>query len=109
MGGVELFLGGAAALAVLSLVVKAKIRIKTAQTAAEITRLGTSPVSLFGRVLVTALAIVGVQWVVLTHSDNVALRWIVLGLPALIAAYALTKSLTVMQIGPSRRRGGGSR
>jgi hypothetical protein len=108
--GVELFLGGMAALAVLWVVVKAQAGVRRAQAAAEIARVGTSPVSLLGRVLVTALVIVGVQWLVLTHSTNVTLRCVVLGLPALATAYTLVKALTVVQVNPTRRgRGGGRR
>jgi hypothetical protein len=57
-------------------------------------------------VVVTALVIVGVQWLVITHSDNLLLWWVVLGFPALITAYTLTKALTVVQISTSQRRGG---
>jgi hypothetical protein len=106
MGGGELFLGGVAALAVVSVVVKAQAGVKRAQAAAEIVRVGTSPVSLVGRVLVTALVIVGVQWLVLTHNDNATLRWVVLGFPALVTAYTLTKALTVVEINPTRKGGG---
>lgn len=109
MSGVEVFLGGMAALAVLTVVVKARAGVKRAQAAAEIARVGTSAVSLFGRVLVTALVIMGAQWLVLTHAPNVALRWVALGFPALVAAYTLVKALTVVEINPSRRRGGGRR
>src|SRR5204863_2944683 len=58
MSGVELFLGGFAALAVLSVVVKARAGAKKARAAAEIARVGTSPVSLVGHVLITAGLIV---------------------------------------------------
>jgi hypothetical protein len=109
MNGAELFLGGMVALAVLTIVVKAKANVRRAQAAAEIARVGTSPFSLVGRVLVTALVIVGVQWLVLTHSSNLTLRWVVLGFPALVTAYTLVKALTVVQINPPRRRGGGRR
>ena len=107
MSGVVLFLGGVAALAVISVIVKARAGVKSAQAAAEIAQVGTSPVSLIGRVVATALVIVGVQWLVITRSDNVVLWWVVLGFPALITAYTLTKALTVMQISTSQRRGGG--
>jgi hypothetical protein len=107
MSGVVLFLGGVAALAIISSIVKARAGVKSAQAAAEIARVGTSPVSLVGRVVVTALVIVGVQWFVISHSENVLLWWVVLGFPALITAYTLTKALTVMQISTSQRRGGG--
>lgn len=106
MNGVELFLGGAVALAVLYLVVKARAGVKRAQAAADIVQVGTSPVSLFGRVLVTALVIVGAQWLVFTHSQNITLKFVALGLPALVTAYVLVKALTVIQVNPSRRAGG---
>ncbi|MCA1670676.1 MAG: hypothetical protein LC799_00210 [Actinobacteria bacterium] len=105
MNGAELFLGGMAALAVTAVVVKAKAGVRRAQAAADIARTGTSPVSLVGRVLVTALVIVAVQWLVLTHNDNATLRWVVLGFPALVTAYTLTKALTVVEINPSRKGG----
>jgi hypothetical protein len=106
VNGPELFLGGMAALAVLYVVVKARAGAKRAQAAAEIAQVGTSPVSLFGRVLVTALVIAGVQWLVLTHSANLTARFVVLGVPALVTAYTLVKALTVVQVNPSRRAGG---
>jgi hypothetical protein len=109
MSGVELFLGGMAALAILTVVIKARAGVQRARAAAEIARVGTSPVSLVGRVLVTALVIVGVQWLVINHSGNVTLRWVVLGFPALVTAYTLTKALTVVEINPSRRGRGGRR
>jgi hypothetical protein len=56
-------------------------------------------------VLFTALVIGGVQWLVLTHSANPTLRFVVLGFPALVTAYALTKALTVVQVNGSRRAG----
>ena len=107
MSGVVLFLGGVAALAVISVIVKARAGVKSAQAAAEIAQGGTSPVSLIGRVVPNALVIVGVQWLVITRSDNVLLWWVVLGFPALVTAYTLTKALTVVQISTSQRRGGG--
>jgi hypothetical protein len=56
-------------------------------------------------VLTTALVIVGVQWLVITHPSNHMLFWVTLGLPALMASYTLTKALTVFEIHP-RHRGG---
>jgi hypothetical protein len=104
--GAELFFGGMAALALVLVVVKARAGVKRAQVAAEIARVGTSSVSLVGRVLVTTLVIVGVQWLVITHADNATLRWVVLVLPALVTAYTLTRALTVVEVTSSRRRGG---
>jgi glycerol uptake facilitator-like aquaporin len=105
MNGAELFLGGMVALAVTSVVIKAKAGVRRAQAAADIARAGTSPVSLVGRVLVTALVIVGVQWLVISHGGNVTLRCVVLGFPALVTAYTLTKALTVVEINPARKGG----
>ena len=107
MSGVELFLGGIAALAVLSVVLKARTGIKKARAAAEIARVGTSPVSLVGHVLITAGLIVGAQWLVITYAaSNTTLLLVVLAVPALFAAYPVTKALTVMQVGPTRSGGG---
>jgi hypothetical protein len=104
----ELFLGGMAAFAVLALVVKARAGTKRARVAAEIAQVGTSAVSLAGRVLVTAGVIVGAQWLVITYvAHNTTLLLVVLAVPALFAAYTLTKALTVTEVRPSR--GGGRR
>jgi hypothetical protein len=105
MSGVELFLGGIAALAVLSVVVKARAGVKKARAAAEIARVGTSPISLVGHVLITAGLIVGA--LVITYAaSNTTLLLVVLAVPALFAAYPVTKALTVMQVGPTRSGGG---
>jgi hypothetical protein len=61
--------------------------------------------SLTGRVLGTAGAIVGVQWLVITHPGNTTLLLVVLGLPALFAAYTLTRALTVTGVDGPRRKG----
>jgi hypothetical protein len=106
VNGVELFLGGMAALGVLSVVVKAKAGARRAAAAAEIARVGASPVSLFGRVLFTALVILGVQWLAITHPGNRAVLLAVLGFPSLVTAFVLVKALTVTEIRPSRTRGG---
>ncbi|TWF80036.1 hypothetical protein FHX44_115973 [Pseudonocardia hierapolitana] len=110
MTGSELFLGGVAALAVLSMVVKARAGVKRARVAAEIARVGANPVSLLGRVLTTASAIVGAQWVVIIYAvSNTTLLLAVLAAPALVAAYTLTRATTAMQLGPAARPGGGRR
>jgi apolipoprotein N-acyltransferase len=101
MNGGELFLGGMAAFALLAVTIKAQTGMRRARAAADIARVGTSAVSLIGRVFTTALMIVGVQWLVITHPSNPTLLWVVLGLPALLASYTLTKALTVFEIRPS--------
>ncbi|MGH3979576.1 MAG: hypothetical protein ACRDRZ_11345 [Pseudonocardiaceae bacterium] len=103
MNGGELFLGGMAAFALLAIAVKAQSGARRARAAADIARVGTSAVSLLGRVLTTALVIVGVQWLVIAHSSNHTLLWVVLALPALLASYTLTRALTVFEIRPSTR------
>lgn len=105
----ELFLGGVAALAVLIVIVKTSASTRRARAAAEIARVGTSVVSLAGRVVLTAGLIVGVQWVVITHTTDTTLLLVVLGLPALLAAYTLTKALTVTTVRTSSRGWGGRR
>jgi apolipoprotein N-acyltransferase len=109
MGGAELLLGGVAALAVVSLVVKARAGVRRPQAAAEIARVGTSPASLLGRIVGLAVVIVGVQWLVVTHSSNHTLVWVVLGLPALVVAYTLTKATTKSEVRSSSSRGRGRR
>lgn len=103
MNGGELFLGGMATFALLAVTVKAQAGARRARAAAEIARVGTSAVSLLGRVLTTMLVIVAVQWLVITHPSNHTLLWVVLGLPALLASYTLTKALTVFEIHPRGR------
>lgn len=105
--GSELFLGGMTTFAVMTMVIKARTRVKRARAAAEIARVGTSAVSLASRVLLTAGGIVGVQWLVITYAvTNTTLLLIVLSAPALFAAHTLTKALTVTEIRSSR---GGAR
>jgi apolipoprotein N-acyltransferase len=101
MNGAELFLGGMAAFALIAITVKGQTGIQRAREAADIARVGTSAVSLIGRVLTTGLVILGVQWLVITHPFNQTLLWVVLGLPALLASYTLTKALTIFEIRPS--------
>ena len=75
--------------------------------AEEAARAGARLLSLFGRVLFTAGLIVGVQWIVLANAaDNRGLLLAVLGLPALFAAHALTKALTVTTVDTPQGRGG---
>ncbi|MDX3662896.1 hypothetical protein PV646_36830 [Streptomyces sp. ID05-26A] len=77
---------------------------RRAKAAAGAARAGARLLSLTGRVLLMAGAIVGVQWVVITHPGDTTLLLVVLGLPALFAAYTLTKALTITaQEGPRGR------
>ncbi len=109
MNGGELFLGGMAAFALLAITVKARGGVRRARAAADVARVGTSAASLIGRVLTTALVIVGVPWLLITHPSDQTLLWVALGLPALLASSTLTKALTVTEIRPSSRDRGGRR
>lgn len=83
---------------------------RRARAAADSARAGARLVSLTGRVLFMAALMVGVQWIVITHSDNLTLLLVVLALPDLIAAYVLTRALTVSTMdGPVGRRWGDRR
>ena len=105
----ELFLGGMATLAVLAMVGKLWAGRRRARVAREIARVGTGVVSLVRRVLLTAAGIVGAQWLVITYAAaHLTLLLVVLALPALFAAYTLTKALTVTEI-RSTSRGGARR
>jgi uncharacterized membrane protein len=83
-----------------------RITARTARRAAETARAGARLVSLAGRVGVTAGLIGGVQWLVITHPGNTTLLWVVLGVPALLAGYTLTRALTVTTSDVPRHRGG---
>ncbi|WP_236791853.1 hypothetical protein [Amycolatopsis sp. GM8] len=88
----------------LALVVVWRSGARRARRAAETARTGVRAVSLAGRVLLTAASMVGVQWLVVTHTSDLTLRLGVLALPDLIAAYVLTKALTVTDLDTTRRR-----
>lgn len=77
---------------------------RRAKAAANAARTGVRLMSLGGRVVVNAVLIVIVQWVVVTHGGSGWLLFGVLGVPALLASYTLTKALTVTTYEP---RGGG--
>lgn len=80
---------------------------RRARRAAERARAGVRAVSLAGRVLLMAAGMLGVQWLVVTHASDVAVRVVMLALPDLIASHVLTRALTVTELG-TRRRGGRS-
>jgi hypothetical protein len=81
---------------------------RRARAAADVARSGARLLSLTGRVVFMAGAIVGVQWLVLTHPHVSGWAVVaVLGLPDLFAAYTLTRALTVTTQDVPRRRGGG--
>lgn len=101
-------LAGLGGLAVLAFVWRARAR--RARAAAEAARAGARLVSLAGRVAFTAGLIVGAQWLVITRQSSGWLLLAALGLPALFAAYTLTRALTItthdMPRGRGRRAGG---
>lgn len=75
--------------------------------ALEASRTSARLLSLFGRVAFTAMLIVGVQWVVIVVAPtNHGLLLAVLVVPALFAAHAVTKALTVTTVDSPRVRGG---
>lgn len=68
---------------------------KATRRAGDAARTSVRLMSLTGRVLVTAAAIVGVQWIVIKHPGDEGLLLGVLAVPALFASYTLTRALTV--------------
>lgn len=102
----ELVLGGIAAFAVLNVVLKARVGLSRARAVRDTARAGTRAVSLAGRVLVTAGAIAGAQWLVVRFAPgHTTLLTVVLFVPALFAGYTLTKALTVTEVRGTDRRG----
>ncbi|MGB3438582.1 MAG: hypothetical protein WBA97_07485 [Actinophytocola sp.] len=96
---------GAVCLLVLLWVWRAGAR--RARAARDAARSGARLLSLTGRVVFTAGAIVGVQWLVLTHPQVSGWAVVaVLGLPALFASFTLTRALTVTTVDMPRKRGG---
>lgn len=91
--------------ALIALVAFWRASARAARRAAEAARASVRVASVAGRVVATAAVIVGVQWVVITHPGNAVLLWVVLGLPALLAAHTLTCALTVTTLDAPRRRG----
>ncbi|GLY70896.1 hypothetical protein [Amycolatopsis taiwanensis] len=78
---------------------------RRARRAAETARASVRVVSLAGRVLLTTAGMVGAQWLIVTHTTDLTLRLVALALPDMIAAYVLTRALTVTELGTTRRRG----
>ncbi|WP_158893709.1 hypothetical protein [Amycolatopsis anabasis] len=96
-------LAGAGAL--LLVVMMWRLGTRRARRAADLARASARGVSLAGRVVLMAAAMVGVQWLVFTRLDELTLRFVVLGLPDLIAAFVLTRALTVTDLPSKRGRG----
>lgn len=101
-------LAGTGALTALVWVWRAGAR--RTKAAADAARSSARLLSLTGRVVFLAGLITGVQWLVITRPS--VSGWAVLavlGLPALFAAFTLTRALTVTTVDMPRRRGGGRR
>lgn len=88
---------GAMALIVLFALVRSGSR-----SATRAARETTQGVSLFGRVLVLGALIAVSQWLVIQFSHDTALISGVLGVPALLAASCVVRSLTVPTFGGRR-------
>lgn len=96
-----------AGLGVLLVVVAVwRASVRAARRAADVARAGVRLMSLAGRVGFTAGVIVAAQWIIMTQPTSTALRGVVLGMPALLAAHTLTKALTVTTLDAPHRRGG---
>lgn len=89
----------------LMLVMMWRVDSRRARRAAETARASARVVSLAGRVAVMAALIVGVQWIVITHPGNTTLLVVVLAAPDGIAAYVLTRTLTVTSLDTTRHKG----
>jgi hypothetical protein len=81
---------------VLALLMMWRSGARRGRRAADTAHAASRVASLAGHVLGTAAVIVGVQWVAITYTLGSTLFWVVLALPALITAHALTKSVAVM-------------
>ena len=99
----------AAVLGLVILVWLWRASTRRARAAARAARAGTRLVSLGGRIVVNAALILGAQWVVVIAGGRGWLLFAVLGLPALLASFTLTRALTVTTIdlpGERSRRSG---
>ena len=81
---------------VLALLMMWRSGARRGRRAANTAHAASRVASLAGHVLGTAAVILGVQWVAITYTLGSTLFWVVLALPALITAHALTKSVAVM-------------
>ena len=86
-----------------------RVSTRRARAAARAARAGTRLVSLGGRIVVNGGLILGAQWVVVMAGGRGWLLLAVLGLPALLASFTLTRALTVTTVDLPRQRRGGRR
>lgn len=89
----------------LALIIVWRAGSRRARRAADVARAGARVVSLAGRVIVSGGAMLGVQWLVITHVDNLTLLLILLAVPDVIAAHVITRALTVTELSTTHRRG----
>ncbi|MPY77165.1 MAG: hypothetical protein GEV04_01470 [Actinophytocola sp.] len=89
----------------LALILVWRAGSRRARRAADVAQASARVVSLAGRVIASGGAMLGVQWLVITHTDNLTLLLILLAAPDVIAAHVITRALTVTELGTTRRRG----
>jgi hypothetical protein len=68
---------------------------RRARAAADVARASGRLVSLAGRVMLAGGLLVAVQWVVITHPGSQWVLLAVLAVPDVLAAYVLTRALTI--------------
>jgi len=89
----------------LALIIVWRAGNRRARRAADVARASARVVSLAGRVIASGGAMLGVQWLVITHVDNPTLLLILLAVPDVIAAHVITRALTVTELSTTHRRG----
>ncbi|MCP2304724.1 hypothetical protein LV79_004431 [Actinokineospora globicatena] len=99
---------GLVAVIVVALLPRAwRASARRARDAALLAGVGGGSVSLVGRTVAGALLIVGVQWLVLTHPTVTGwARVAALGVPALVASWALVRALSGSTVHERRHRRG---
>jgi hypothetical protein len=81
----------------LALLMMGRSGARRGRRAAEAASGASRVASLAGHLLGTAGVILGVQWVTITYAPGSTLFWVVLALPALITAHALTRTVTSLE------------
>ena len=95
-----------AVLALLGLVAVVRGTRRQVHETAQTVQAGAGAVNVAGQTLVSGAVIAGVQWAVVTTADpRDAVFWVVLGVPAVLAGYTLTRAVTVPPT-IAHRRGG---
>jgi hypothetical protein len=101
----HLLLAGLVTLALLGLVAMMRSTRSQAHQTAHIVPGSAGVLGIASRTIVTAGVIVAVQWLVITNADHHDLVfWLVLAVPALLAAVTVIRALTVTVLAS---RGGG--